>query len=249
MVQIKWKERLKFRRTLIVALAGIFALSGCAMPRTSLKQENASRYELSPIDNTFIAATFSGGGMRASALAYGALSALKKTTKKSEKGMSLIDEVDLVSSASGGSVTAAYWALKGPDGLNTLKEQFLSKDVQGQLVKTALNPVTWLQLSMPFYSYYRIDIFRDYIEEELFEGATYRTLINNNKDNNNRPYLILNTTDMKTGKVFSFTQDMFDFLCADLTKFKLADAVAASAAYPGAFTALTVKKLQSGRRV
>ena len=329
MLQIKQKERMKLHFALIVALVCVFAVSGCATPRNSLLKENenghTNGYRYNHLnDNTLIAATFSGGGMRAAALAYGALMAFKETekskngqasspveesisdpcscyknesenegepqlgdhvdlvnnglsdvkcartkeTKKSEivRGLRLIDEVDLVSSVSGGSVTAAYWALKGSDRLEDLKKQFLCKNVEGELIKTAVNPVTWLQLSMPSYS--RIDVLRNYFEEELFEsnssgnsdsekhrywdydydetvfdevfeGATYKDLLNNNRPK--RPYVVLNTTDMATGKVFSFTQEMFDFLCANLTKFKMADAVAASAAYPVVLTALTVK--------
>ena len=238
---------MKLRFALIVALAAAPAVSGCATPRTSPLNDPNNLYEYPTIDNTLIAATFSGGGMRATALAYGALKALKETTKKSEKESLLIDEVDFVSSVSGGSVIAAYWALKGTDGFENLKEHFLLKNVQSELIMTAVNPLTWLQLSMPSYS--RIDLFRDYMEEELFKGATYKTLINDNKDStrSNRPYLILNTTDMETGKVFSFTPDMFNFLCADLTKFKLADAVAASAAYPVLLTGLTIKNYRRGQ--
>ena len=239
MLQIKRKERMKLHFALIVALAGAVVVSGCAPTRTlPLKGltlnglTNGYRYNHLK-DDTLIAATFSGGGMRAAALAYGALTALKET-KKLENGRELIDEVDLVSSVSGGSVTAAYWALKGPDGLKNLEERFLRKNVERQLIiETAVNPIKWLQLSMPSHS--RIDIFRDYLKEELFErnasgnlhsktgdwdyymawdyinnevskGATYQNLMNED-DKPKRPYLILNTTDMETGKVFSFTQD------------------------------------------
>ena len=285
MLQIKQKERMKLLFALIVMLVGAVVVSGCATPRTS-PLETSVEYRFKQDDNTLIAATFSGGGMRAAALAYGALQALKETeksknvqtptpteksvldtchcylvdetglvnnehsgvncartkqTKKSEnqRATRLIDEVDFVSAVSGGGVTAAYWALYGPDELHTLKERFLCKNVPVQLfIETVVNPIRWLQLLTPSYS--RIDIFRDYLEEEMFEGSTYKKLM---VDNNHpkRPYLILNTTDMETGKVFSFTPEMFDFLCADLKKFKLADAVAASAAYPVLLTALTVK--------
>ena len=197
-----------------------------------------------------------------------------KETKKSEnvRGFRLIDKVDLVSAVSGGGVTAAYWALKGPDGLHMLKERFLCKDVQGQLIiETIVNPIRWFRLSMPSYS--RIDVFKDYLDKELFkrdsskkhrywdydydqevfdkvfEGATYKDLINKDNNHPKRPSLILNATDMATGRVFSFTQDMFDFLCADRTKFKLADAVAASAAYPVLFTRADRQELLAGPRV
>src|SRR5262249_13003032 len=56
-----------------------------------------------------------------------------------------------------------------------------------------------------------------------------------------RPYVILNATDMATGTVFSFTQDQFDLICGDLALLKVADAVSASAAFPVALSALTIR--------
>ena len=63
-------------------------------------------------DRVFIILTFSGGGTRAAALSYGVLETLRDTwftwggTERS-----LLDEVDVISSVSGGSFTAAYYAL------------------------------------------------------------------------------------------------------------------------------------------
>jgi NTE family protein len=52
--------------------------------------------------------TFSGGGTRAAALAYGVLKELKETTIVSGgQRIRLLDEVDSISSVSGGSFTAA----------------------------------------------------------------------------------------------------------------------------------------------
>lgn len=54
-----------------------------------------------------LALTFSGGGTRAAALSYGALQGLAATTVRISGGKRrLIDEVDLISSVSGGSFTA-----------------------------------------------------------------------------------------------------------------------------------------------
>ena len=58
--------------------------------------------------------TFSGGGTRAAALAYGVLEALRDTTLEWRgRKVSLLDEVDVISSISGGSFPAAYYALRG----------------------------------------------------------------------------------------------------------------------------------------
>jgi NTE family protein len=58
--------------------------------------------------------TFSGGGTRAAALSYGVLEELRKTEVVIDgKKRRLLDEVDGISSVSGGSFTAGYYGLFG----------------------------------------------------------------------------------------------------------------------------------------
>jgi NTE family protein len=229
------------------------ALAACAAPppRTTqlpvIDQRAGYRFgvleQAAPkaIGDTFIVATFSGGGTRAAALATGALRALAATRVPAPTGETVLaDEVDLVSSVSGGSVAAAYFALEGRAGLAAFERDFLKRDVQGRLVRHALNPVTWARLATPAYA--RIDALRDYFDEHVFAEATYADLVARaGQPPGRRPYVVLNAADMTTGAVFSFTQDQFDLICADLMRLKLADAVAASAAFPGALTALTLR--------
>lgn len=57
---------------------------------------------------------FSGGGTRAEALAYGVLEELRDTEVLIDgKPRRLLDEIDLISSVSGGSFTSAYYGLHG----------------------------------------------------------------------------------------------------------------------------------------
>jgi len=65
-------------------------------------------------DSLFIVASFSGGGTRASALSYGVLRELARTPIRWEgRDKRLIDELNIISALSGGSFTAAYYALYG----------------------------------------------------------------------------------------------------------------------------------------
>ena len=238
-------------------LLGVFILSGCSHPSrvpelSSQIHEENGEYRFQDFknhtkqgqNNTFFAATFSGGGMRATALAYGALKALSNTEayvpKTSTVPSKLINEFDVVSAVSGGSVTAAYWALYGADGLHNLKDLFLLENVQGQLLASAFHPASLLSLPTPYYS--RIDTLSRYFERNhLFGQATYGDLIKRE----NRPYLVINATDIATGWLFPFIQPQFDLLCADLNGLKLADAVAASTAYPVVFPSLTLENYRS----
>lgn len=230
----------------------LLALAAACTPRertvvlTEIDQGKGYRYgtveQTAPkqLKSTFVAMSFSGGGTRAAALAHGALQALADTSVPVAGAETrLADEIDIISSVSGGSVTAAYYALAGRPGLPAFERDFLKRDVQGELIWQALNPATWARLATP--SYARIDVLRDYFDENVFAGATYQDLLRATPPAPRRPYVVLNAADMAAGAVFSFTQDQFDLLCADLAQLKLADAVAASAAFPVALTALTLK--------
>ena len=189
------------------------------------------------IDKTAVLVSFSGGGTRAAALADGALRALGETMVPARDGtmVPLSSQIDLVSSVSGGSVTATYFALYGLDGLPTLEKDFLHKDIMGTLVKGVLrNP---FELLHP-----RVDAFDNYLDGNVFAHKTFADLLAAPKGpGDRRPYTVLNATDMASGSVFSFNQDQFDLICANIGELKIADAVASSAAFPVALSALTLK--------
>ena len=244
------------RRLLCIGLLSVTGmLTACTQPHrtTMLSNEVQERYTYAEVEEhagrvlpkKLIAVTFSGGGTRAAALAYGALTGLRDTVSKSSTipNRRLIDEVDMVSAVSGGSVTAAYWALKGADGLEDLKRNFLERNIHCDLFCKMVNPRTVLQLMTPAYA--RSDIIREIFDTLLFQGAIYGDLFadgsTEERSANGRPYLILNAMDMTSTGTFPLTQTSFSLLCADLTKFKLADAVGASAAYPGWFTSVPLK--------
>ena len=130
-----------------LALALALVAAGCtARERTtelaSIDQRQGYRYgtveqELrrKKLNDTFVAMTFSGGGTRAAALAYGALKALEGTTiPLTSAETSLADEIDIISSVSGGSVMAAMFGLKGRGGLAAFERDFLKRDVENDLI-------------------------------------------------------------------------------------------------------------------
>lgn len=187
-------------------------------------------------DEMFVILVFSGGGTRAAALSFGVLEALRDTPIRwQERDTSLLEEVDVISSISGGSFPAAYYALRGSDTFTEFPERFLYQPVQSDLVKRALNPSNWFKLAGP--SYGRSDLAAEYYDEKVFGGAMYGQLIAAHR----RPFVILNATDLTTGVQFPFVQDQFDLLCSDLAGVKLSRAAAASSAFPGGLSPLTLK--------
>src|SRR5260370_11555049 len=112
-------------REIILSALVLVALSSCAPITTPLKtsqyplpQKEGPGYRFATLDGgkdenkLFVWLSFSGGGTRAAALAYGAMLALRQTQINwPHAGKRLLDEVDCISSVSGGSFTAAYYGL------------------------------------------------------------------------------------------------------------------------------------------
>lgn len=219
----------------LVALAGI---AGCSYPirNEAIGSVSHSQYKWTDpgpnsLGDTLVIVTASGGGTRAAALSMAVLKTMDQVSLAS--GKSLADEIDVLSSVSGGSVTAGYFAMMGTAGLKTLEDNFIRKDGMTPLLVRGLNPVGLAVLSTPKVE--RIDLFIDYLDQQLFKDATFQSLIGR------RPYLILNAADMVEGVPFPFTQYTMDLLCSDLTPMKLSTAVAASAAFPVALSPVTLK--------
>ena len=176
--------------------------------------------------------TFSGGGTRSAAFAYGVLAALNDIEVEFDGGRRrLVNEIDGISSVSAGSVTAAYFGLHGPSTFDTFPETFLYRNVQGALTRRFLAPWNWVRLVSPTFG--RSDFMAEYFDELIFEGKTYADLLDS-------PAVIINATDIDAGTQFAFDQDQFDLLCSDLASFPLARAVAASSAVPLALSPVTL---------
>ncbi len=93
-------------------------------------------------DDLLIALSFSGGGTRAAAFSFGALTEMDATPTRGRGGStSLLDRVDFVIGVSGGSVTAAYYGLKKRAALADFREKFLLRDAEESL-STKVTPAT-----------------------------------------------------------------------------------------------------------
>lgn len=183
--------------------------------------------------DALVVLAFSGGGTRAAALSYGVLEELNRyPLPGAQQGETLLDAVDVVTGISGGSFTALSFALHGKQMFGRYENQFLKRDVQGELIKRMLNPGNWPDLASATFG--RSELAANYYDEILFSGASFADL-----RKRTTPAVLVSATDVSTGARFEFTQETFDLLCSDLSNIKLSRAAAASSAVPGIFSALT----------
>jgi NTE family protein len=187
-------------------------------------------------DSLAVIVTFSGGGARAAALAFGVLEELRRQEITWEgRRKRLLDEVDLIYAVSGGSLVAGYYALRGEGLFEDFDARFLRRDNQLDLTARVFSVANLNRASSSRFG--RVEILAEYLDESLFEGARYGAVLERGR----RPFVVITATDMSLGARFEFTQDQFDLICSDLAEFPLSRAVAASMAVPFVFGPLTVK--------
>src|SRR5207249_11917910 len=146
-------------------------------------------------DELFVCLSFSGGGTRAAAFAYGVLKALRGIRIDNNGLGAFLDEVDCVSGISGGSFAAAAYVLWTRKFFDEFPDKFLKLNVQGMLVRSVANPVNLVRLMSPYFS--RIDLAAELYDRLLFDNATFAAL-----DPGKRPFLIVNATNMANGAGF-----------------------------------------------
>lgn len=233
------------RQTYLIFIWGILLISGCAahypVNQSIDNVEKQGGYRVGATqagdnrsDTLLVGMAFSGGGTRAAAFSYGVLEALRDITIDWEgKHRNLVNEVDTISSVSGGSFTAAYFGLFGDRIFEDYEEKFLKKDVQGYLTGVFYKPWTWLTVGSTLFG--RSDYAADYYDEILFEKKTFSDILTRNG-----PVIQINATEVATGTQITFLQDQFDLLCTDLLSFPISRAVAASSAVPVLFSSITI---------
>jgi NTE family protein len=206
------------------ALAG-----GPSEPSTGLDAPAGPDVPGGNFEDTVVGLSFSGGGTRAAAFSYGVLRELARTQIVSEGRRSpLIDQVDLVSSVSGGSVTAAYFALNGNGILKDFESKFLLQDAESSL-RTSVSLTNIVRLSDNGGVNDSTGL-QTWLDDNLFHNATYRDVFKRS-----RPVLWINASDIYNRTPFVFNQTTFASLCSDISAFPLSEAVAASAAVPLVF--------------
>jgi len=177
----------------------------------------------------------SGGGARAAAFGLGVLRELKATRFEWQgRETSLLDEVDLVSGVSGGSVLAAYYAAFGDQVFERFDHDFLHTNFQSNLIHDLLSPTQLYRLGSPWYG--RSNALAQRLDE-LYEHRSFGDL----SKTRGHPELLITATDLTTGAPFEFTAEQFNLICSDLSSVPLSFAVAASSSVPLLLSPVTIR--------
>jgi predicted acylesterase/phospholipase RssA len=136
-------------------------------------------------DGRFIGLAISGGGSRAAVFGGAVLLELHR--------LGLLQQVDMLSAVSGGTLPAAYYALDGYRAID-FENGFMERvgyDFQREMRNRFLSPGNLL--TYWFTDATKSDTVVQVLDEQLFHGATYADL------NPARPKLLLNATNALTG--------------------------------------------------
>src|SRR6266516_4486021 len=212
-------------RSSITFLAIALFASGCAhypvnAPLAAVDGRTGYRFENTAFstnsDDLLLMLAFSGGGTRAAALDYGVLEELARTgVGPPSQQHRLLDEVDLISSVSGGSFTAAYYALWGDRIFSDFERQFLKKRVQNALRLRILAPWNTLRLFSPTFN--RSDLAAEYYDRLLFKGATLGDLATRP----GAPFLIINSIDLSWWSGHQYLHSFPTRRSSDLSRFPI----------------------------
>jgi NTE family protein len=217
-------------------------LGGCAIG-TQNKPRNVPVNAVAPhqsvaapkdtVDEAVVALSFSGGGLRAAAYAYGVLEGLAAMPGRTN--LSLLDDVTFITSVSGGSITAAYYGLHGRDTLNTFRDRVLRRDGEAELRFSLLNPANLARLLSGGLN--DRENLRSWLDQQVFQGATYADLFRRGK-----PDVWINATNVYHRIAFPFHERVFEMLCSDLSQLPISEAVYASMAVPIFFAPAILEK-------
>jgi NTE family protein len=151
----------------------------------------------------------------------------------SKSNHTMLKEVDIISSVSGGSFTSAYYGLYGDRLFEDYKDRFLYRNVQSALFWRILNPINWGKFLTTGYG--RSNMAADYYDKILFDDATFEDIYANKG-----PVVMIQATDIIDGNTFTFTPHFFTLICSDLRQIPVSFAVTASSSFPGAFSGVSL---------
>lgn len=182
--------------------------------------------ELERKDGRFLALAISGGGSRAAN--FGGAVMLELQQRR------LLEQVDVISAVSGGTLPAVYYGLGDKAGAFTepALRKALGFDFQGSWIWRWFLPQNIFRYW--FSDFTRSDIMVQVFNNELYHDGTFAHL-------QSHPKILLNSTVHNDHTRFTFTDERFAGLHSALALYPVANAVNASSAFPGAFQDVTLE--------
>lgn len=203
-----------------------------------------------------IGLALSGGGYRAAAYHIGTFKALNR--------LGILDNIDVISSVSGGSITSAYYALN-KDDYDGFEKSLIRKLQKGVLSIAVINLVmvvliialsVWLlgwwiilpDIFLLFFFCYRLLPFSFWIKKSYNKLFFKKSKLS---DFPARPLIAINSTDVVTGTLFTFSQiKMAGYRYKrdsnnpifNHKEFPVANAVMASTCVPFAFSPIKISE-------
>ncbi len=182
--------------------------------------------ELESNDGRFVALAISGGGSRAANFGAAVMLELR------QRG--LLEQVDVISGVSGGTLPAVYYGLGDKAGAFTepAVREALGYDFQSSWIRRWFLPQNIFRYWLSDFT--RSDIMVQVFNNNLYHDATFADL-------QPHPKILINSTVHNDHTRFTFTDDRFAALHSVLAPYHVANAVNASSAFPGAFQDVTLQ--------
>jgi predicted acylesterase/phospholipase RssA len=208
--------------------------------------------------DTLVLLALSGGGSRAALFSSQVMLQMQKMTLQiNGEPSNLLNEVDAISSVSGGSLPAAYYAIShdpGQDCAAPSHRVWDDETVTGLMKRNYLGRwlgnLFWPSNIVQFWltAYDRTDIMAQTLSDNLYDKVPTGMDLSLSQLNPLRPNLILNATvgsrsddgRFPFGAIFTFTAEDFGRIASNVDTYSVGRAVMATATFPGAFNFMTL---------
>jgi len=217
--------------------------------------QDRGKYKEDKDKKALVILSLSGGGSRA---AYWSSSVMLKL-EEVFSDINILEEVDILSSVSGGSLPAAYYVMsrdahetEARSGRRWDREtvhDLMRRNYRSRWLWNWLWPYNIFKYW--FTAYDRSDIMAQTFSDNMFDVKNFGYDLSFRDANRQRPYLVINATNGTEycfSDVFTFTHDDFLKINSDIGDYDVGRAVMASASFPSAFNYMTLRDFESSER-
>ena len=180
-------------------------------------------------DGYFVGLAISGGGSRSAVFGAACMFELER--------IGILQHVDYISCVSGGSLPGAYYCLNDRDWNPGEVQKRLTHSFAHDVLMDVAKP--WILGTLLMTDLDRSDLLAWSFQKNLFSRdgheLTFKDLLPD------RPHLLINATDLQSGDRFVFSNENFNDLNSDLSRYPIAYACAASSAVPVVMHQVTLR--------